>query len=104
MAVWELAREPKRCDKLFVFVTRRNVPPTNNVSERALRPSAICGEVRSRPWKWEQGANWNGAVSVVVDGDDDEGAETDNRRLPVFRGSREAALRRTGKQGLRMLS
>ena len=27
--------------KLFVFVTRRDVPATNNVSERALRPSVI---------------------------------------------------------------
>ena len=28
-------------DKLFVFVTRRDVPPTNNISERRLRPSVI---------------------------------------------------------------
>jgi len=28
-------------DHLFVFVTRRDVPPTNNVSERRLRPSVI---------------------------------------------------------------
>lgn len=26
-------------DKLFVFVTRRDVPPTNNTSERCQRPS-----------------------------------------------------------------
>ena len=33
---------------------------------------------RSGPRKWDQGANWNGAVSVVVDGDDDEEAETED--------------------------
>jgi transposase len=32
-------------DKLFVFVTRRDVPATNNVSERALRPSVIFRRV-----------------------------------------------------------
>ena len=31
--------------RLFVFVTRRDVPPTNNVSERALRPSVIFRKV-----------------------------------------------------------
>ena len=31
--------------KLFVFVTRRDVPATNNVSERALRPSVIFRKV-----------------------------------------------------------
>ncbi len=30
---------------LFVFVTNRRVPPTNNVSERALRPSVIFRKV-----------------------------------------------------------
>ena len=32
-------------DKLFVFVTRRDVPPTNNASERHLRPSVIFRKV-----------------------------------------------------------
>ena len=32
-------------EKLFVFVTRRDVPATNNVSERALRPSVIFRKV-----------------------------------------------------------
>ena len=32
-------------DKLFVFVARRDVPPTNNASERALRPSVIFRKV-----------------------------------------------------------
>jgi transposase len=32
-------------DKLLVFLTRRDVEPTNNVSERALRPSVIYRKV-----------------------------------------------------------
>jgi len=32
-------------DKLFVFATRRDVPATNNVSERLLRPSVIFRKV-----------------------------------------------------------
>ena len=32
-------------DKLLVFLTRRDVDPTNNVSERALRPSVIFRKV-----------------------------------------------------------
>jgi len=32
-------------EKLFVFVTRRDVPATNNISERALRPSVIFRKV-----------------------------------------------------------
>lgn len=32
-------------DKLLVFMTRRDVDPTNNVSERALRPSVIFRKV-----------------------------------------------------------
>ena len=32
-------------DKLLVFLTRRDVEPTNNVSERALRPSVIFRRV-----------------------------------------------------------
>ena len=38
----KLRRGMEKCqDKLFVFVTRRDVPPTNNISERRLRPSVI---------------------------------------------------------------
>jgi transposase len=33
------------CDKLLVFLTRRDIEPTNNVSERALRPSVIFRKV-----------------------------------------------------------
>jgi transposase len=32
-------------DKLLVFLTRRDVEPTNNESERALRPSVIFRRV-----------------------------------------------------------
>ena len=32
-------------DKLLVFLTRRDVEPTNNGSERALRPSVIFRKV-----------------------------------------------------------
>ncbi|MCP5000550.1 MAG: IS66 family transposase, partial [Hyphomicrobiales bacterium] len=35
----------KARDKLFVFVTRRDVPPTNNLSERLLRLSVIFRKV-----------------------------------------------------------
>jgi len=38
----KLRKGIEKCrDKLFVFVTNRAVPATNNVSERALRPSVI---------------------------------------------------------------
>jgi len=35
----------KARDKLFVFVTRRDVPPTNNISERLLRMAVIFRKV-----------------------------------------------------------
>src|SRR4051794_36304440 len=41
--------------------------------------SAACTSARSGPREWDQGANWNGAVAVVVDGGGDEEAETDDR-------------------------
>ena len=42
----KLRRGIEKCrDKLFVFVTRRDVPPTNNTSERRLRPSIIFRKV-----------------------------------------------------------
>ena len=42
----KLRRGIEKCrDKLFVFVTRRDVPPTNNTSERRLRPSVIFRKV-----------------------------------------------------------
>src|SRR2546427_1707243 len=50
----QLARGIRKCrGDLFVFITRRDVPATNNDCERALRPSVIfrkvTGGVRS-PW------------------------------------------------------
>jgi transposase len=45
-AGWKLLGGIIKCRaNLFVFVTRRDVPPTNNVSERALRPSVIFRKV-----------------------------------------------------------
>ena len=45
-AGWKLLGGIIKCRaSLFVFVTRRDVPPTNNVSERALRPSVIFRKV-----------------------------------------------------------
>ena len=42
----KLRRGVEKCrDKLFVFVIRRDVAPTNNVSERHLRPSVIFRKV-----------------------------------------------------------
>ena len=42
----KLRRGVEKCrDKLFVFVTRRDVAPTNNASERHLRPSVIFRKV-----------------------------------------------------------
>ena len=42
----KLRRGVEKCrDKLFVFVTRRDVPATNNASERHLRPSVIFRKV-----------------------------------------------------------
>ena len=46
----KLRRGIEKCrDKLFVFVTRRDVPPTNNVSEQRLRPSVIFRKVTNGP-------------------------------------------------------
>ena len=42
----ELQRQVKRWrGQFFVFLTQRDVPPTNNDSERALRPSVIFRKV-----------------------------------------------------------
>lgn len=65
----KLVRAIKRCrSDLFVFVTRREVPPTNNGCERALRPSVIFRKVtgcfRSR-WGTRLYA---AAISVIATG------------------------------------
>jgi transposase len=42
----KLARAIRKCrNDLFIFVTRRDVPYTNNGCERALRPSVIFRKV-----------------------------------------------------------
>lgn len=50
---------------LFVFVTDRDVPPTNNVSERALRPSVIFRKV-TNGFRAEWGAATYAACRSVV--------------------------------------
>jgi len=59
-------RYQKHRQSLFVFLYRSDVPPTNNVSERALRPSVIHRKVigcfRS---KW--GAHAYAALATVID-------------------------------------
>lgn len=65
----KLARAVKACrPDLFVFIRRRDVPCTNNVSERHLRPSVIFRKVTGgfrSPW----GARaYAAAVSVIATG------------------------------------
>jgi len=52
-------------DKLFVFITRRDVPPTNNVSERALRPSVIFRKV-TNGFRSAWGAALYAAICSVI--------------------------------------
>lgn len=52
-------------DKLFVFVTRRDVPPTNNASERALRPSVIFRKV-TNGFRSAWGAEVYADISSIV--------------------------------------
>ena len=51
--------------KLFVFVTRRDVPATNNVSERHLRPSVIFRKV-TNGFRSQWGANVYADICSVV--------------------------------------
>lgn len=65
----KLLRAIKRCrPDLFVFITRRDVPATNNACERALRPSVIFRKVtgcfRSR---WGSRL-YAAAISVIATG------------------------------------
>jgi transposase len=50
---------------LFVFVTRRDVPPTNNVSERHLRPSVVFRKV-TNGFRSDWGAETYAAFRSVV--------------------------------------
>jgi transposase len=52
-------------EHLFVFMTRRDVPATNNVSERALRPSVIFRKV-TNGFRSEWGADTYAAFRSVV--------------------------------------
>jgi transposase len=52
-------------EHLFVFITRRDVPATNNVSERALRPSVIFRKV-TNGFRSEWGAQTYAAFRSVV--------------------------------------
>ena len=49
----------------FAFVTRRDVPPTNNVSERALRPSVVFRKV-TNGFRSDWGAETYAAFRSVV--------------------------------------
>ena len=50
---------------LFVFMTRRDVPATNNVSERHLRPSVVFRKV-TNGFRCEWGAETSAAFRSVV--------------------------------------
>jgi transposase len=63
----KLRRGIEKCrDKLFVFVTRRDVPPTNNISERRLRPSVIFRKV-TNGFRSAWGAQAYAAICSVID-------------------------------------
>lgn len=63
----KLKRGIEKCrDKLFVFVTRRDVPPTNNISERRLRPSVIFRKV-TNGFRSAWGAQVYAAICSVIE-------------------------------------
>ncbi len=59
-------RYRKHRDKLFVFLYRADVEPTNNVAERALRPSVIHRKVMGC-FRSEWGVNAFAALASVID-------------------------------------
>ncbi len=65
----KLVRTIKKCrGDLFVFITRRDVPCTNNGSERALRMSVIFRKVTGC-FRSAWGANFYAAtISVIATG------------------------------------
>jgi transposase len=65
----KLARGIRKCrGDLFVFITRRDAPATNNDCERALRPSVIFRKVTGG-FRSEWGAHtYANAVSVIATG------------------------------------
>jgi transposase len=63
----KLRRGIDKCrDKLFVFVTRRDAPPTNNISERRLRPSVIFRKV-TNGFRSAWGAQAYAAICSVIE-------------------------------------
>ena len=63
----KLRRGIEKCqDKLFVFVTLRDVPPTNNISERRLRPSVIFRKV-TNGFRSAWGAKAYAAICSVIE-------------------------------------
>jgi transposase len=63
----KLQRGIEKCkDKLFVFVTRRDAPPTNNTSERRLRPSVIFRKV-TNGFRSAWGAQAYAAICSVIE-------------------------------------
>lgn len=59
-------RYQKHRSSLFVFLYRTDVPPTNNVSERALRPAVIHRKVTGG-FRAEWGAKAYAALASVID-------------------------------------
>lgn len=63
----KVKRGIQKCrDKLLVFVTRRDVPPTNNISERRLRPSVMFRKV-TNGFRSAWGAQAYAAICSVID-------------------------------------
>jgi transposase len=56
----------KHRDKLFIFLYRSDVDPTNNVAERALRPSVIHRKVTGC-FRSDWGAKAYAAIASVID-------------------------------------
>ena len=56
----------KHRHSLFVFLYRTDVPPTNNVSERALRPAVVHRKVTGS-FRSEWGAKTYAALASVID-------------------------------------
>ena len=56
----------KHREHLFVFLYRKDVPPTNNVSERALRPSVVHRKVTGG-FRSQWGADTYATLASVID-------------------------------------
>jgi transposase len=59
-------RYRKHRQSLFVFLYRTDVPPTNNISERALRPAVVHRKVTGG-FRSEWGAHTYAALASVID-------------------------------------